>query len=120
MKIEVAERRHERVGIVNRESCRRHSEYRTDKENRDAALDHSLEQSRLVAQTHRPGRIARHDQVDRVASGRNARTTGIALEMRTENRMRIVMLQRQQTFQGSLSGGRARRDAFSLHSKSEV
>ena len=86
---------------------------------RDATLDRRLEQSRLIAQTHRARRVARHEQVDAGGVGTKcAHHEAFAVEMRPENRMRIVMLQRQQTFQFVV--GRARRDDFSLHSKCEV
>ena len=122
MKIEVAERRHERVrivsrdrfavGVVNLELIRK---------NRDAALDGDLEQSGRVADAHRPRRVAGHEQVDaRRAGAKRTDHEAIAVEMRAENRMRIVMLERQQAFQLSLSMRRARSDEFSLHFKCEV
>ena len=86
---------------------------------RNAALNRRLEKSRRIAQTHRTRRLARHQQIDAGRVGTKcAHHEAFAVEMRAENRMRIVMLQRQQTFQFVV--GRTRRDDFSLHSKSEV
>ena len=61
MKIEIAERRHERVRIVSRERLAVGIvNLELIRKKRDAALDGDLEQSREIAHAHRTRRVARH------------------------------------------------------------
>ena len=84
------------------------------RENRVATLDRGFEQSGPVADAHRPRRVAWNDQIDpRSAGAKRPDHQAMAVAMRAEDRMGIVMLQRQQALQ--LRVRRARSDEFSLH-----
>ena len=114
-KVEIAQRRHERVWIVNRDRTAVGILNRElIRENRDASIDVRLEQSRGIHPAHCARRVARDQQIDaRSARAQRADHEAVALEMRAEDRMRIVMLQRQQAIEVGVR--RARLDGFSFH-----